>query len=203
MPTLECSAQNHSIVGSFQGQDAISPWCKMLFPKQKNKEEMNEPFSSSISVSSHSFIFDSRFKKDSDSSGSFRVTFRDLPLPFRHVQQFRVHNVLVSNAAVTNFSYLLLRIPELDGFEYPLMSNSSAGMRSYCTLIPDKVIGQFTRFDVLSPPHENGLASRQFPFQNFLTFELLDPATGEVISFGPSDYWMISGQYCTAQRRDP
>jgi hypothetical protein len=155
-----------------------------------------------MNVSPHPFVFDSRFRGGSDAAGSFRVAFRDLPLPFRSVTSFVIRNVVVTTSAISDRGYLLLRIPELDGFENPLMSNSPAGLRSFCTLIPDKTIGSVTRFDVLTSPHIQGVLSKHFPSQNHLTFELIDPATELPVHFGPNEYWMISGQYCTDTQRN-
>lgn len=155
-----------------------------------------------MNSSPHSFVFDSRFRGGTDTIGSFRVLFRDLPLPFRNVTKFMVQNVIVSTSSISDKGYLLLRIPELDGFENPLMSNSTAGLRSYCTLIPDKTISSVTRFDVYAAPHSQGVLSKHFPSQNHLTFELLDPATELPVVFGPQEYWMISGQYWTDTQRN-
>lgn len=152
----------------------------------------------SPTILSKTFLFDSRGRRPTEPSAAFRVLFRDLAIPFRHVQRFDIRSVVVSSGAVPiDSTYLLLRIPELDGFEHPLLSNIDAGNRAFCSLFPEKRfggdMGGVTRFDVISPAHEKGVASITLPSLPILTFELIDPTTNQLLSFTDTQSWAITG----------
>lgn len=146
---------------------------------------------------SKTFLFDSRGKRPTEQAASFRVLFRDLAIPFRHVQRFDIRSVVMSTGAVpADATYLLLRIPELDGFEHPLLSNTDAGNRAFCSLFPEKRLGDstaVTRFDVVSPAHEKGVASITLPSLPVITFELIDPTTNQLVAFTENQSWAITG----------
>lgn len=147
-----------------------------------------QPVPPTLHDRAYPLVLDSRAKEPAVQRGSFRVTFRDMSMTFRHVRALSIDSVMISSSAVADHPYLVLRIPELDGFEHPVTSNMTHTNRAYCALVPAHQIGSFTRFKVVS---NEWSASQALPTLNYLTLELVDPVTGNVIVLGEHESWTV------------
>lgn len=139
-----------------------------------------QPAAPLLTEKAYPLVLDARAKLGGQQLGSFRVVFRDLSLTFRHVRAFTIDSVVATSSAVSSYPYLLLRIPELDGFEHPVTSNMASSNRAYCALVPVHQVGDVTRFKVVSTEWS---ASQSLPTLNYMTFELVDPVTDAVVPF--------------------